>query len=402
MHGTTLSRRALLALGAGGVVAPRALAGPAPAGDRRLIVVFVKGGWDTTYFVDPKLGLPTVDGPELDEDPGDPYDREWIRTFGEIPIVVNDVKRPNVSRFFERWADRCAVVNGIATGSIAHGAARMRVLSGSHLPDQPDLCSAVGADDARYPVGALDFSGDGQTGVTAPSTARIGRSRQLGLLAAPVAHGDALDAYFRSRLTQLGPDRVQPGADEALDRARRLRDEAGVALSALPLATHELDDDVTTAVDLLAAGVARAALLESSAAWDTHTNNPVQHNLLDDLFSALGVLADGLDAASLLDDTLVVVVSEMTRSPRRNDTAGKAHWPGTSAVLFGAGVSGGRVVGATDADLLAMAVDPVTGRPDPSGSMVTHGAFAAGILRHLDVDPARWLPDATPFSAWAR
>lgn len=86
-------------------------------------------------------------------------------------------------------------------------------------------------------------------------------------------------------------------------------------------------------------------------AWDTHTNNfkILKNNKLpifDQVYSTL--LAD-LEARGLLDETLILVLSEMGRTPRVNGNAGRDHWTFCyGAMMAGAGIKGGTVVGASD------------------------------------------------------
>jgi hypothetical protein len=64
---------------------------------------------------------------------------------------------------------------------------------------------------------------------------------------------------------------------------------------------------------------------------------------------ALSALLDDLEGRGLLDSTLVVAVGEFGRTPKINDRAGRDHWNHCySALIAGAGVRGGRVVGASD------------------------------------------------------
>ena len=94
---------------------------------RKLIYVLADGGWDVTYCFDSKLGVPTVEGPELDPEGA----QEAVQTFHGIPIVVNESTRPSVSRFFQNWASEAAVVTGIHVGTIGHTPSRFRILTGS-------------------------------------------------------------------------------------------------------------------------------------------------------------------------------------------------------------------------------------------------------------------------------
>jgi len=54
-------------------------------------------------------------------------------------------------------------------------------------------------------------------------------------------------------------------------------------------------------------------------------------------------------ASGLLDETLIVVMGEMGRTPKANKGAGRDHWSYCYDVLFtGAGVKQGLVVGSSD------------------------------------------------------
>jgi hypothetical protein len=96
--------------------------------------------------------------------------------------------------------------------------------------------------------------------------------------------------------------------------------------------------------------------------WDTHWNNfatlrKVLLPTFDQLFSA--VLED-LDTRGLLDETLVVVLSDFGRTPRVNKDAGRDHWTYCYSVLLaGAGIRGGTVYGASDAQAAFVKGNPV-------------------------------------------
>ncbi len=86
-------------------------------------------------------------------------------------------------------------------------------------------------------------------------------------------------------------------------------------------------------------------------AWDTHTNNfsILRERRLPQLDQTVSALLEDLDARGLLDETLVVITSEMGRTPRINASGGRDHWTfcyGT--VFFGAGIRGGTVYGESD------------------------------------------------------
>ena len=93
--------------------------------------------------------------------------------------------------------------------------------------------------------------------------------------------------------------------------------------------------------------------------WDTHIFN---FELLQDrhcpiLDRALSALLTDLDERGLLASTLVVAMGEFGRSPQISRRAAREHWPRCYSSLWaGAGMTPGRVIGASD----KQANDPVT------------------------------------------
>lgn len=105
------------------------------------------------------------------------------------------------------------------------------------------------------------------------------------------------------------------------------------------------------AVRALEAGTRLAVLRAPQLAFDTHADNfpRLRDTLLPQFDHVFSGLIEDLDARGLLTTTLVVATGEFGRSPSINVAGGRDHhsrcW---SAVLAGAGLPGGRVLGATD------------------------------------------------------
>ena len=97
--------------------------------------------------------------------------------------------------------------------------------------------------------------------------------------------------------------------------------------------------------------------------WDTHIYNfellQDRHcPILDRAFSAL--LAD-LDQRGLLETTLVVAMGEFGRTPKLSRRASRDHWPRCySSIWAGAGMTTGRVIGASDKLAAEPATMPIT------------------------------------------
>ncbi|HAD60110.1 MAG TPA: DUF1501 domain-containing protein [Planctomycetaceae bacterium] len=119
--------------------------------------------------------------------------------------------------------------------------------------------------------------------------------------------------------------------------------------------------------------------------WDSHTHsNDVRDHLLPTLDQALSALLEDLDDRGMLDETLVVCVGEMGRTPKANGNWGRNHWSTLfPAVLAGAGVHRGGVIGETDGDAAYAVTPPVT--PED---------LAATIYSALGIDPEFRIRDA--------
>jgi uncharacterized protein (DUF1501 family) len=70
---------------------------------------------------------------------------------------------------------------------------------------------------------------------------------------------------------------------------------------------------------------------------------------------------EDLEQRGLLDETLVVVMSEMGRTPRINANGGRDHWTYCYSILLaGAGIRGGTIWGASDAHAAYVRDKPVS------------------------------------------
>ncbi|MEZ4238794.1 MAG: DUF1501 domain-containing protein [Myxococcota bacterium] len=425
-----LTRRHVLLGGAAATVVPRGALGAASGGGAEfLVVLFANGGWDVTFAMDPKPRVDggPVDGPWVDAS-GVGEDTEEVRVLNGIPVQCNDARRRSVTGFFETWGDRTCVVNGIWTGSIVHQPSRIRMLTGTQHPDRADFATIVGA--ARgvsvdLPLGTVDFSGLGYSGPYAATTGRIGYSSQLKALLddgttfpapswadytlptfSPTSEEEeALQAHLAKRLAAWGEAsggrdaQLVADIEESWGRRQRLIEKADTIAGRLSLGGQpSLDLQADVAVDLLLGGVCHTVTLASSVeGWDTHDLNALQHDQFQSFFTSLNRLCDNLHRNGLLDRTLVVVASEMTRTPRRNYKTGKDHWSHTSQLWIGGGVRGGRVAGATNGSLESQPVDLDTGEVTAAGVLNKYDNVVAGILEHMGVDAAEHLPGVVPF-----
>lgn len=376
---------------------------------KNLIIVNAVGGWDTTYTIDPKQGLSTIDAPT----------DGTIREVSGITIL-DAATRPAVASFFGDFGDITTVVNGLQTSSISHTAGYRRIMTGSSALDAPDVGTIAAVEhgiDRAAPylvLGTVSFSGPYASAVT-----RTGNLNQLGTLLDPAtsfplddgsfafqryvpddAEAELILAHMQQSATQqrgrwgsLGRNAIRGSDFEvAIERGEQLKDIG--ALASVDYA-QSFSFQVDLAVDALKAGMSRSVEIELGG-WDTHVANVQQSALWQGLFSELQRLLSRLEAEGLLEDTVVAVVSEMGRTPKLNGDAGKDHWPVTSAMVIGTELAGGQVLGATTDAFGGANVDLQTGEVDDGGSPLRHGNFAAGLLERVGVDPSAYLGSITP------
>lgn len=119
--------------------------------------------------------------------------------------------------------------------------------------------------------------------------------------------------------------------------------------------------------------------------WDSHVHSDdLQNHLLPGVDQTLSALLGDLEDRGLLDETLVVCLGEMGRSPRGTPRWGRGHWSFCfPAVLAGAGIRGGALLGRSDADAAYPADNPVS--PED---------LAATVFHALGIDPDTRLIDA--------
>jgi hypothetical protein len=384
----------------------RAKAAPPSTMKKRLIVVFAQGGWDTTYGIDPKIGSADVSVPP----------EGGITPFGNLDVYTSGTPGDRVARFFERYAPVTAIVRGISVGSVSHSECAQRICTGTRSETNPDMAAIVAhANGNDLPMPYLILGDTAFAGEYAVSTGRIGQGNQIVALLDPaqaypsgtrpaMAISDAEQAILarhanatanRLRATRGAQGYNRKRIDDfvaSIDRSKQLKTvTSGFGRRGGTLA---LEDQVAMALDTVERDITQAVMIDSRQDWDTHNKNSDQATNHQATFDALITLLDGLRArpgrqagSKMIDDTIVVCMSELGRSPKLNGDQGKDHWPVTSAMVIGGGVRGNRVHGGTSDKVDALPVDLATGAVDPMGKLMMPDHFVGGILKLAGVEP---------------
>ena len=400
---------------AGGLLVPRVVgAGSSSTSERKFLFVFCRGGWDTAQVFTPLDHIPEAS-------PSD-------GTVAEVEGIsfVDAESRPSVRDLFEGWGDRTCVINGVEVRSVTHERCRRIVLTGSSegaADDWPTLLAAHSGQPLLMPH--LVLSGPAFSASHTSKVVRIGAEGQLSdlldgqafatsntPLVLPDPELEALeDAFVRARIdSQLGGALDPRGSTfrshyaTALDQADEL-----ATYEDLDLAPGTLDGrrdvvaDARTALDVFEQGLSRCALVRHdghlATGWDTHDQNQNQAQHFEQLFSMLVQTLEDLDSRpSLADQVTIVVFSEMGRHPVMNTRGGKDHWTYTSAMLIGAGVRGGQVIGGLDEGGVGSPIDLASGEVTEGGTYPLAKHLGATLLAIGDVDPTAYT-DAEPIEA---
>ena len=349
-----MRRRTFLGGLAAAMLAPRVARS---ATDRVLVVYLARGGWDVSYVFDPHFG----DG--VHNDPG-----SSIQTAGSLEWA-GAPSRPTVSRFLQQHSSRAAIVNGLAVGSISHDMCTRLLFTARRTPDAAGLPTVV-LSGPRFP-GAF---GGAQVALN-PTLSAIGQEdldpAVEGFLAdEALKHGHVEAHTGLARLDTF----IQNAGDLAVSQGASWESALDAGLKAL------------------AGGLSRCVVVEGTtpvlAQWDSHVDNAKNQDVcFEHGFSELETISRRLDDLGLRDRAVVLAVSEMGRTPRRNSVNGKDHWPYTSLLAWGSGVQAG-MHGQTDASLVGQAID---------GAALTPARLGAGVLEHFDVDPQPFYGDASPW-----
>lgn len=406
LNGPVLDRRGFL----GGVVGALAASSiPARAGTsapgKRFLIVNASGGWDPLCVFAPLFGLGTVDM--------EPNAEPW--SVGNLRLV-DAPGRPAVRSFFERYVDRTLLLNGVAVRSVNHETCATVMLTGATSDERPDWATLLAhGGRAHYDLPHLVMSGPvfpGPYGVLVNraegALSSLVRGELLGdaspsvqRLGAPA--GRRVDHFLEQRyaaVLQGHPDNKQAqDLHEGWRRSRRLLDQSdSFAIDA----AYTFRTRAETAITALSTGLSRCASVDTGFGWDTHIDNNEQIGLFQDFFTDLARIVELLDdtpgptGAPLADDTVLVVLSEMARTPIYNGTGGRDHWPFTSMMMIGPGVVGNRTVGAYTDGYLGIGVDAKTGELAPAKPGISTEDIGATLLALGDMDPGELLPNAEP------
>jgi hypothetical protein len=344
-----------------------------PPYDGPYYVVFnAAGGWDTTYLMDPK-GVGGINRLYREGD---------ILTQGQHKFAPSEKHAKggmSNEAFFGAFGKELLVVNGLDY-SVNNHAPGARYMATGKLDSMayPTFAALVAAcKGPGCPLSFLTFGNYSATGnLVAMSRVPYLQSLQQ------IANADAIDGNLRSpyhddfalaRIEQALRDghemrAIHPRLPRQ-ERADNMLYAAQVNSKALERVTpyipksvpkERLFQQAEIALASFKAGVCVSANL-TIGQFDSHANNDTdQMKLIPEFLAGIAYLIRRADELKIREKLVVVVQSEMGRTPNYNAGNGKDHWSIGSAMFLGAGIRGNRVIGATDEKQFGVGLEPKT------------------------------------------
>jgi uncharacterized protein (DUF1501 family) len=150
---------------------------------------------------------------------------------------------------------------------------------------------------------------------------------------------DALDENFKAAFNMITAPETK-AAFQIEQESEELRNKYG---------RHKFGQSCLLARRMIESGVRFVTVTDGG--WDTHQDNfkSLKSSRIPPIDQGLPALLEDLETRGLLDTTLVVWLTDFGRTPVINSASGRDHWASAGfAIMAGAGIPGGSVLGATD------------------------------------------------------
>lgn len=359
-------------LGFGTTLNARAASEPPPYEGPYYVVFNASGGWDTTYLMDPK-GVNEINRLYKEGDILTQGNHRFAPIAGHIEAGMSN------EDFFGKYAKELLVLNGLDYSVNNHSPCSRYMATGKldslAYPTFAALVAACKGSDV--PLAFLTFGQYSATGNLVPM-ARVPYLNSLNKLAnADAVHGIAQHAYhddfvidrIELALKEQMEARVSKVRLPRVERAQSMLYAAQINSKALQRVTpyvpktspkERLSQQADIALASFKAGVCVSANL-SIGQFDSHNNNdPDQMKLIPEFLAGIDYLVTRAEELEIRDKLVVIMQSEMGRTPTYNKGNGKDHWSIGSIMFMGPGIQGNRVVGATDDEQFLIPVNPNT------------------------------------------
>jgi hypothetical protein len=334
------------------------------------VVLNASGGWDTTYLMDPK-GIGGINRLYQEGDILTRGAHKFAPTAKHIKAGLSN------EDFYAEFGNELLVLNGLDY-SVNNHAPGARYMATGKLDSMayPTFAALVAAcQGPTCPLSFLTFGNYSATG-NLVAMSRVPYLQSLRSLAnadavagnerSPYHDRFVLDRIERALQVDIEARAAQPRLPRA-EHAENMLYAAQVNSKALQRVTpyiardiprERLSQQADIALASFKAGVCVSANL-SIGQFDSHANNDVdQMKLLPEFLAGIRYVVRRAEELRLRDRLVIVVQSEMGRTPNYNTGNGKDHWSIGSIMFLGRGIKGNRVLGATDEKQFHVPLNP--------------------------------------------
>jgi len=359
------------------------------------VVFNASGGWDTTYLMDPK-GTNGINRLYAEGD---------ILTKGKLRFAPNAKHATggmSNEDFFKEFGPELLVLNGMDY-SVNNHSPGARYMATGKLDSlaYPTFAALVAAcKGPACPLSFLTFGNYSATGNLVamsrvpylPSLTKIANADAVEGNAKSPYHEPFALAHIEDALRDANGARATEPRLPRQERAESMLYAAQANSKTLARVTpyiaakppkERLSQQAEIALASFKAGVCVSANL-TIGQFDSHANNdPDQMKLIPELLAGIAYVVRRAEELKIRDKLVVVMQSEMGRTPTYNKGNGKDHWSVGSVMFMGPGIKGDRVVGETDAGQFAVPVNPKTLASDKAAGLKMQPEHVHQALREM-------------------
>jgi hypothetical protein len=359
------------------------------------VVLNASGGWDTTYLMDPK-GVNNINRLYQEGDILTRGAHRFAPTARHIQAGLSN------EDFYAQFGDELLVLNGLDY-SVNNHAPGARYMATGKLDSMayPTFAALVAAcQGPACPLSFLTFGNYSATGNLVamsrvpylPSLRTLSNADAVnGNERSPYHDRFALDRIERALEADNEVRSSQPRLPRA-EHAENMLFAAQVNSRALERVTpyipreiprERLSQQADIALAAFKAGVCVSANL-SIGQFDSHANNDRdQMRLIPEFLAGIRYIMRRAEDLRIRDKMVVIVQSEMGRTPNYNNGNGKDHWSIGSIMFLGRGIRGNRVLGATDERQFHVPLNPRSLAVDRQGGVRVRPEHIHQALREL-------------------
>ena len=368
-----------------------------PFSELALITIYASGGWDHSYFCDPRNN-PTINHWATSASAGSAGNLRYA------PVAENQ-------EFFEKYFQHMLVINGIDLETNGHEGAELVQHSGG-LSGFPILNALYGAiKGAGLPLTWL-LDSSTTANLSIQSYTHLPSERQMRQLTDTNRRDDSreffrtsdikiIDKFRLERLSaQLLADKTLPYMHrkmEQLYQARTGRDLMDRLAMELPASFDTLDlkggseakiSKLHRTLVAIKAGVCVTANIRTNNGFDSHSDHDANHDQsLRELTRTLDYLWTKAEVLGIDERLVVHVTSDVGRTPFYNDNAGKDHWSSGSTIIMMKNQNWtNRVVGLSGPEHEKTKINPVTLQEDSAGVTLKSAHVHRALRKILGID----------------